>query len=110
MRWSRPRPLSRQTSIRARTLQPGDKLPSIAEMREQYQSSAWPVRYALRILEERGWIVPTGQGVVRGPGTARLTSVSPSADLDPLAFQETVASGSRGHREFLQPEWILRWP
>ncbi|MFI7661477.1 GntR family transcriptional regulator [Micromonospora parva] len=26
------------TSIRARTLQPGDKLPSIAEMREQYQA------------------------------------------------------------------------
>ncbi|MEU2664314.1 MULTISPECIES: winged helix-turn-helix domain-containing protein [Micromonospora] len=48
-------------SIRAGTLQPGDKLPSIAEMREQYQSSAWPVRYALRILEERGWIV-TRQG------------------------------------------------
>ncbi|WP_320069682.1 GntR family transcriptional regulator [Micromonospora sp. RTGN7] len=36
-------------------------MPSIAELREQYQSSAWPVRYALRILEERGWIV-TRQG------------------------------------------------
>ncbi|WUW38672.1 winged helix-turn-helix domain-containing protein [Micromonospora rifamycinica] len=44
-----------------RTLHPDDKLPSIAELREQYQSSAWPVRYALRILEERGWIV-TRQG------------------------------------------------
>ncbi|SCL32684.1 regulatory protein, gntR family [Micromonospora nigra] len=48
-------------TVRAGTLKPGDKLPSIAEMREQYQSSAWPVRYALRILEERGWIV-TRQG------------------------------------------------
>ncbi|SCL30601.1 regulatory protein, gntR family [Micromonospora inyonensis] len=48
-------------SIREGTLQPGDKLPSIAELREQYQSSAWPVRYALRILEERGWII-TRQG------------------------------------------------
>ncbi|MER7165104.1 winged helix-turn-helix domain-containing protein [Micromonospora sp. NPDC000207] len=48
-------------SIRAGTLQPDDKLPSIAELREQYQSSAWPIRYALRILEERGWIV-TRQG------------------------------------------------
>ncbi|MGC4888725.1 winged helix-turn-helix domain-containing protein [Micromonospora sp. DT227] len=48
-------------SIRAGTLHPGDKLPSIAELREQYQSSAWPVRYALRILDERGWII-THQG------------------------------------------------
>ncbi|RKN45468.1 winged helix-turn-helix domain-containing protein [Micromonospora endolithica] len=48
-------------SVRAGTLKPNDKLPSIAEMRVQYQSSAWPVRYALRILEERGWIV-TRQG------------------------------------------------
>ncbi|MEU8391209.1 winged helix-turn-helix domain-containing protein [Micromonospora sp. NPDC048842] len=48
-------------SVRAGTLRPNDKLPSIAEMGEQYQSSAWPVRYALRILEERGWIV-TRQG------------------------------------------------
>lgn len=48
-------------SIRKGTLQPGNKLPSIAELREQYQSSAWPVRYALRILEERGWII-TRQG------------------------------------------------
>ncbi|WP_307799552.1 winged helix-turn-helix domain-containing protein [Micromonospora antibiotica] len=48
-------------SIRAGTLHPDDKLPSIAELRQQYQSSAWPVRYALRILEERGWIV-TRQG------------------------------------------------
>ncbi|MFF0719970.1 winged helix-turn-helix domain-containing protein [Verrucosispora sp. NA02020] len=49
------------TAVRAGTLKPGDKLPSIAELREQYESSAWPVRYALRILEERGWIV-TRQG------------------------------------------------
>ncbi|MFI7432010.1 winged helix-turn-helix domain-containing protein [Micromonospora haikouensis] len=48
-------------SIRAGTLKPDDKLPSIEEMRGQYQSSAWPVRFALRILEERGWIV-TRQG------------------------------------------------
>ncbi|WP_431882325.1 winged helix-turn-helix domain-containing protein [Micromonospora gifhornensis] len=48
-------------AVRAGTLKPGQKLPSIAELREQYESSAWPVRYALRILEERGWIV-TRQG------------------------------------------------
>ncbi|WP_405094196.1 GntR family transcriptional regulator [Micromonospora sp. NBC_01392] len=33
----------------------------MAELRERYQSSAWPVRYALRILDERGWII-THQG------------------------------------------------
>ncbi|MBW4705875.1 winged helix-turn-helix domain-containing protein [Micromonospora sp. RL09-050-HVF-A] len=50
-------------SIRSRMLHPDDKLPSIAELCEQYQSSAWPVRFALRILEERGWIeVHQGKG------------------------------------------------
>lgn len=48
-------------SIQAGTLKPGDKLPSIAELREQYESSAQPVRYAIRILDERGWI-ETHQG------------------------------------------------
>ncbi|MDG4834751.1 winged helix-turn-helix domain-containing protein [Solwaraspora sp. WMMD1047] len=48
-------------AIEAGTLKPGDKLPSIAELRERYESSAWPIRYALRILDERGWI-ETHQG------------------------------------------------
>lgn len=48
-------------AVRVGALKPGEKLPSIAELREKYESSAWPVRYALRILEERGWIV-TRQG------------------------------------------------
>ncbi len=48
-------------SIEAGTLKPGDKLPTIAELREQYEASAQPIRYALRILDERGWI-ETHQG------------------------------------------------
>ncbi|MFI2711433.1 winged helix-turn-helix domain-containing protein [Micromonospora sp. NPDC018662] len=48
-------------SIQAGTLQPGDKLPSIAELCEQYRASATPIRLALRILDERGWII-THQG------------------------------------------------
>lgn len=50
-------------SIRAGTLRPGDRLPSIAALCEQYQASAQPVRYALRILEERGLIeIHQGKG------------------------------------------------
>ncbi|MCZ7376568.1 winged helix-turn-helix domain-containing protein [Micromonospora sp. WMMC250] len=48
-------------SIRSGTLKPGDKLPSIAELCAQYDASATPIRYALRILDERGWI-ETHQG------------------------------------------------
>ena len=43
-------------SIEAGTLHPGDKLPTIAELCEQYDASATPIRYALRILDERGLI------------------------------------------------------
>lgn len=50
-------------SIRAGTLRPGEKLPSIAGLCEQYEASAQPVRYALRILEERGLIeIRQGKG------------------------------------------------
>ncbi len=49
------------SSIRSGALRPGDKLPSIAELCEQYHASATPIRYALRILDERGWI-ETHQG------------------------------------------------
>lgn len=43
-------------SVAAGTLQPGDKLPTIVELCQQYQASAQPIRYALRILDERGVI------------------------------------------------------
>lgn len=50
-------------SIRAGQLRPGDKLPSIAELCEQYRASATPVRTALLLLDERGWIeVHQGRG------------------------------------------------
>lgn len=48
-------------SIRSGALRPGDKLPSITELCEQYSASSTPIRYALRILDERGWI-ETHQG------------------------------------------------
>lgn len=50
-------------SIRAGTLKPGDKLPSIAELREQYGASDTPIKRALWTLDERGWIeVHQGRG------------------------------------------------
>ncbi|WDZ87840.1 winged helix-turn-helix domain-containing protein [Micromonospora cathayae] len=50
-------------SIQSGTLHPGDKLPSIAELCEQYRASPTPIRFALRILDERGWIeVHQGKG------------------------------------------------
>ncbi|WKU03773.1 winged helix-turn-helix domain-containing protein [Micromonospora sp. HUAS LYJ1] len=50
-------------SIRSGALRPGDKLPSIAELCVQYEASATPIRLALRILDERGWIeVHQGRG------------------------------------------------
>ena len=50
-------------SVRSGQLKPGDKLPSIAELCEQYKASATPIRLALRILDERGWIeVHQGRG------------------------------------------------
>ncbi|MEH0930330.1 winged helix-turn-helix domain-containing protein [Micromonospora sp. CPCC 205558] len=55
-------------SIQSGTLQPGDKLPSIAELGEQYKASATPIRLALRILDERGWIeVHQGKGSFVAP-------------------------------------------
>ncbi|MDG4794909.1 winged helix-turn-helix domain-containing protein [Micromonospora sp. WMMD1082] len=48
-------------SIRNGQLKPGDKLPSIADLCVQYRASTTPIRYALRILDERGWI-ETHQG------------------------------------------------
>ncbi|TDB98046.1 GntR family transcriptional regulator [Micromonospora fluostatini] len=56
------------SSIQSGTLQPGDKLPSIAELCEQYRASATPIRLALRILDERGWIeVHQGRGSFVAP-------------------------------------------
>jgi DNA-binding GntR family transcriptional regulator len=48
-------------SIEAGTLKPGDRLPTIVELCEQYRASATPIRYALRILDERG-LIETHQG------------------------------------------------
>ncbi|MER5705194.1 winged helix-turn-helix domain-containing protein [Micromonospora sp. NPDC002296] len=55
-------------SIRSGTIRPGDKLPTIAELARQYSSSASPIRLALRILDERGWIeVHQGKGSFVAP-------------------------------------------
>lgn len=35
-------------------LKPGDKLPSTAQMTEQYRCSAQPIKLALRMMEESG--------------------------------------------------------
>ena len=48
-------------SIHAGTLKPGDKLPSIAQLVEQYGISATMIKFALRILGERG-LIETHQG------------------------------------------------
>ncbi|OKI47253.1 winged helix-turn-helix domain-containing protein [Micromonospora sp. CB01531] len=50
-------------SIRSGQLRPGDKLPSIAELCATYKASATPIRLALVLLDERGWIeVHQGKG------------------------------------------------
>ncbi|MEU7617161.1 winged helix-turn-helix domain-containing protein [Micromonospora rifamycinica] len=48
-------------SIHAGTLKPGDKLPSIAQLVEQYGISHTMIKFALRILGERG-LIETHQG------------------------------------------------
>ncbi|WFE45280.1 winged helix-turn-helix domain-containing protein [Verrucosispora sp. WMMD1129] len=48
-------------SIRAGTLKPGDKLPSIAQLCEQYAASDTPIKRALWQLDTTGWI-ETHQG------------------------------------------------
>ncbi|MEU4594394.1 winged helix-turn-helix domain-containing protein [Micromonospora aurantiaca (nom. illeg.)] len=51
------------SSIRSGQLRPGDKLPTIAELAEQYEASATPIRQALMLLDARGWIeVHQGRG------------------------------------------------
>lgn len=56
------------TSIRSGTLNPGDKLPTIAELARQYSSSDNPIKRALWILDERGWIeVHQGKGSFVAP-------------------------------------------
>lgn len=42
-------------------LKPGDRLPTIAQLCEQYQASNTPVKYALRLLEAEG-LIETWQG------------------------------------------------
>ncbi|HEY0698622.1 MAG TPA: winged helix-turn-helix domain-containing protein [Micromonospora sp.] len=50
-------------SIEAGVLKPGDKLPTLTEFCEQYQASLQPIRYAMRILDERGLIeIHQGRG------------------------------------------------
>lgn len=48
-------------SIEANTLKPGDKLPSIAQLAEQYDTSPTTIKFALRILGERD-LIETWQG------------------------------------------------
>ncbi|MCI4065242.1 winged helix-turn-helix domain-containing protein [Micromonospora sp. R77] len=55
-------------SIRSGTLKPGDKLPTIAGLARQYNSSDNPIKRALWILDERGWIeVHQGKGSFVAP-------------------------------------------
>ncbi|RIV34417.1 GntR family transcriptional regulator [Micromonospora radicis] len=48
-------------SIRGGTLKPGDKLPSISQLTVQYGISNTMIKFALRILGERG-LIETHQG------------------------------------------------
>ncbi|MEU3457751.1 winged helix-turn-helix domain-containing protein [Micromonospora sp. NPDC006766] len=48
-------------SIQAGTLKPGDQLPSITQLTEQYGISHTMIKFALRILGERG-LIETHQG------------------------------------------------
>ncbi|MFG1776585.1 winged helix-turn-helix domain-containing protein [Micromonospora sp. NPDC049048] len=50
-----------RTAIETGQLKPGDRLPTIAELCEQYQVSPTPVKYAIRVLEESG-LIETWQG------------------------------------------------
>lgn len=50
-----------RTAIENGQLKPGERLPTIAQLCEQYQVSPTPVKYAMRILEESG-LVETWQG------------------------------------------------
>jgi DNA-binding GntR family transcriptional regulator len=59
-----------RTAIETGQLKPGDRLPTIAELCEQYQVSPTPVKYAIRVLEESG-LIETWQG--RGMYVRRRT-------------------------------------
>lgn len=50
-----------RTAIDTGQLKPGDRLPTIAQLCDQYQVSPTPVKYAMRILEEAG-LIETWQG------------------------------------------------
>ncbi|MCX4474786.1 winged helix-turn-helix domain-containing protein [Micromonospora sp. NBC_01655] len=50
-----------RTAIETGQLQPGDRLPTIAQLCEQYQASNTPVKTAMRLLEEMG-LIETWQG------------------------------------------------
>ncbi|XTZ18213.1 winged helix-turn-helix domain-containing protein [Micromonospora echinospora] len=60
-----------RAAIESGQLKPGDRLPTIAQLCEQYQASSTPVKTAMRILEEAG-LIETWQGkgmyVRRQPG------------------------------------------
>lgn len=50
-----------RAAIESGQLRPGDQLPTIAQLCEQYRASATPVKFALRIMEETG-LIETRQG------------------------------------------------
>lgn len=50
-----------RTAIETGHLKPGDRLPTITQLCEQYQASSTPVKTAMRILEEAG-LIETWQG------------------------------------------------
>ncbi|WP_432905511.1 winged helix-turn-helix domain-containing protein [Micromonospora matsumotoense] len=55
-------------SVRSGTLKPGDRLPTIAQLAQPYSSSDNPIKRALWILDERGWIeVHQGKGSFAAP-------------------------------------------
>ncbi|GAB3964486.1 winged helix-turn-helix domain-containing protein [Plantactinospora veratri] len=60
-----------RAKIASGELKPGDKLPSVSELRAQYNASNTAVRNAMLVLREAGLIVGhQGKGVyVREPGT-----------------------------------------
>jgi GntR family transcriptional regulator len=58
-----------RTQVQSGKLRPGDKLPTQAQLMDQYRCSGEPVKMALRMLSAEGTIVThQGRGTYVAPG------------------------------------------
>lgn len=85
-------------------LQPGDRLPSMAELAQQLQISQASVREAYRVLESLGVV-----NVVQGRGTTvSATFQSSAGNRDPFSFFQLAERETQTHlfevRKLLEPE------